>query len=324
MCKRKAVCILQFKRILILLFIIALFSVFPAQASAAGMDCETEPSNDVAYDYPIVPGTDEWKVFTSRDQRVAACHVDAELLESMTTRALVETVLTYPMLIDMYAYNTLQEGIEHVSQDFAGISILKERSDAAACLEEYLSSARQKSAAAVQIESIYADDLLQYVDANQKLSLAPFRFTPATLYTPNGSAVTAYKNSTWADNGTTYEAALAEHNQLLKVYPNAVAITIPNSKYNCHSYAWYSTSTMNSYWIDNPSPYMRDGSYTSHLSPKRGDKAFWNNGTHSGIVYGVGSGTQNPVTITSKWGYKGVFRHASNDCPYYGSISFWS
>ncbi len=316
--------ILRFKTILILLFIIALFSAFPAQASAAGIDGGTGPSNDVAYDYPIVPGTDQWKAFTSRDQRVAACHVDAELLESMTTRALVETVLTYPMLIDMYAYNTLQEGIEHVSQDFAGISILKERSDAAACLEAYLASARQKSAAAVQIESIYADDLLQYVDANQRLSLAPFRFTPATLYTPNGSAVTAYKNTTWEDQGVTFDEALAVHNEYRSTYPNAVALSIPNPAYNCHSYAWYDDSTLNKYWIDDPSVYMQDSSYTSHISPKIGDIAYWNSGAHSGIVYTVGSGVQNPVTVTSKWRFWGLFRHTTNDCPYKGTISFWN
>ena len=311
------------KAILLLLIMIALVSIFPAQASAAGAGGESRQLVDVAYDYPIVPGTEQWNSFTSRDERVAACHVDAELLESMTTRALVETVLTYPMLIDMYAFNTLQEGIAQVSKDFAGISILKERSDAVSCLEQYLASAKQEKATAESIELIYADDLIQYIDVNQQSSLSIFRYTPATLYTPNGSAVSAYKNATWADNGTTYEAALAEHNQLRKVYPNAVAITIPNPKYNCHSYAWYSTSTTNSYWFDDPSAYMRDGSYTSHLAPKTGDKAYWNNGSHSGIVYGVGSGTQNPVTITSKWGYKGVFRHASNDCPYDGSISFW-
>ena len=311
------------KAILLLLIMIALVSIFPAQASAAGTGGESRQLVDVAYDYPIVPGTAQWNSFTSRDERVAACHVDAELLESMTTRALVETVLTYPMLIDMYAFNTLQEGIAQVSKDFAGISILKERSDAVSCLEQYLASAKQEKATAESIELIYADDLIQYIDVNQQSSLSIFRYTPATLYTPNGSAVAAYKDSTYSNRRTTEEAALAQQKEYLSVYPNTVLLTVANPKYNCHSYAWYSSSP-NRYWIENPSPYMQDGSYSSHSAPKIGDKVYWNNGSHSGIVYGVGGGTQNPVTVTSKWGVLGVFRHRTNDCPYSGTVSFWS
>lgn len=262
------------KAILLLLIMIALVSIFPAQASAAGAGGESRQLVDVAYDYPIVPGTEQWNSFTSRDERVAACHVDAELLESMTTRALVETVLTYPMLIDMYAFNTLQEGIAQVSKDFAGISILKERSDAVSCLEQYLASAKQEKATAESIELIYADDLIQYIDVNQQPSLSTLRYTPATLYTPNGSAVSAYKNATWTDQGVTYEEALKVHNQYRTTYPNAVALSIPNPAYNCHSYAWHDASTLNNFWINDPSTYMQDGSYTSHSAPKIGDIAY--------------------------------------------------
>ncbi|NCE63148.1 hypothetical protein D1159_00785 [Pseudoflavonifractor sp. 524-17] len=38
--------------------------------------------------------------------------------------------------------------------------------------------------------------------------------------------------------------------------------------YNCHSYAWYSQSISNNYWINDPKPYMNDGSYSKYASPK--------------------------------------------------------
>ena len=33
-------------------------------------------------------------------------------------------------------------------------------------------------------------------------------------------------------------------------YPNAELLRSASNYYNCHSYAWYSKSTINTYWID--------------------------------------------------------------------------
>ena len=53
----------------------------------------TEP-----YEYPIVPGTDEWRNLNSLYDMVQACAVPQEVLEHMTTHALAETVLNYPFM----------------------------------------------------------------------------------------------------------------------------------------------------------------------------------------------------------------------------------
>ena len=56
-----------------------------------------------AYQYPIVPGTAEWASFKTRMEKVAACQIPESILKNMTTEALVETVMNYPLLVDIFA-----------------------------------------------------------------------------------------------------------------------------------------------------------------------------------------------------------------------------
>jgi hypothetical protein len=83
-----------------------------------------------AYDYPIKPGTDEWKALGSHEEMLKACQIPEELLHRMSTAALVETVLNYPLSVDWWAYDSTEIGIKHVSGQFNGLSELLSRNDA--------------------------------------------------------------------------------------------------------------------------------------------------------------------------------------------------
>jgi hypothetical protein len=83
-----------------------------------------------AYDYPIKPGTDGWKAFTTHDEMLEACQIPEDILKNMSTKALVETVLDYPLLGDMWAYNSIQQGFEAVASQFNGLPELLNRKDA--------------------------------------------------------------------------------------------------------------------------------------------------------------------------------------------------
>ena len=86
-------------------------------------------AND-AYDYPIKPGTEEWKAFKSHDDMLKACQIPKSTLKSMSTKGLVETVLEYPLFGDIMAYNSIQQGFEAVASRFNGLSELLNRKDA--------------------------------------------------------------------------------------------------------------------------------------------------------------------------------------------------
>ena len=98
-----------------------------------------------------------------------------------------------------------------------------------------------------------------------------------------------------------------------------------NCSYNCHSYAWYSQSKDNKYWINDPSPYMRDGSYSrvtggsinsSAEYAKSGDIIVYGGMSHSAIIVENGGGEPLATrTMISKWGQYGVFRHRGSQVP---------
>ena len=73
---------------------------------------------DVSHVYSVLPGTDEWLDLGSLEARREACYVSVEEADSMTTRALAQTVLDYPFIVDMYAFDSLAEGVETVSIRF--------------------------------------------------------------------------------------------------------------------------------------------------------------------------------------------------------------
>ena len=111
--------------------------------------------------------------------------------------------------------------------------------------------------------------------------------------------------------------------QMRELFPNAMHIGGATSCFNCHSYAWYSISPDNPYWMDDPSPYWEDGSYVLTGTYEFGDKLVYFEGSspiHSAYITVSGSGI--PSEVASKWGSYGVYRHAPGYDPYYSATSY--
>jgi hypothetical protein len=107
--------------------ILALFMISSGVVAAARRSSTT----NVAYSYPIKPGSPEWKALNSHEEMLQVVQIPEEVLARMSTRALVETVLDYPLFGDMFAYNSLQSGFKAVAGNFNGIQELFRRSDGA-------------------------------------------------------------------------------------------------------------------------------------------------------------------------------------------------
>ena len=105
-------------------------------AGCASEKDEKAKQIDTPYVYPIQPGTEEWAKLDSLDAKIAACKVDPELMNSMTTEALLETVLNYPLLPNIYAFSSAEIGIGSVSGYFEGLQMLHDREDAAECIQK--------------------------------------------------------------------------------------------------------------------------------------------------------------------------------------------
>jgi len=96
----------------------------------AGVDGLSTPSGPI-YSYPVRPGSPEWKALRSHAEMVEVCQVPEDILENMSTAALVSTCLSYPLLGEIFAFNSTQDGIDTVTSRSNCLRALLERPDAA-------------------------------------------------------------------------------------------------------------------------------------------------------------------------------------------------
>ncbi len=138
-----------------------------AALPSAATETETQSAYPIteAYAYKVLPGSEEWESFYTAEQKLEACYVPTELMEQMTTEALVETILNYPLLVDMYVYNSIELGIQAVSSHFGGIEELMTRPDAMEVLCVYSMSETERTAD-TDVTYFYCDTLLFYLSSH--------------------------------------------------------------------------------------------------------------------------------------------------------------
>lgn len=368
------------KKLLTLLLSFVIVCVNPITTMANAI-VTIERSDNTPYVFPVVPGSSEWEKFISKQDMVDACQVPEDKLKNMTTEALLETVLNYPLITDYIAFNTFEDACNMVSSDFNGFNELFSREDVTSVILnryatsnvlyeindntdskrfmepatiEYLivcneiKNGKMNDEEAKQFAEIHNEKVIdryqaEIYSANSEVYLlqqaggttkarAGEILTPVpvgTVKTPKGTNVQdVYQRSP--------EVTDAEKEMYTREidsrYPHTSKLSEATVNYNCHSYAWYSTSTSNPYWIGFyivPDMYMTDGSYiqTTSNSLATGTKMWYNNGEHSAIFRNymtiLGSVT---MAAESKWGMCGLYSHPYNHCPYYseaGSITYW-
>jgi len=127
--------------------------------------------------------------------------------------------------------------------------------------------------------------------------------------------------------------------QVSNSYPNATMLAHGTNRYNCHSYAFYNQKpSLRGYEItaDSILPVL-SVKYTevSFSNAAPGDRVLYFHGSsqsnpyefleHSGIIAKKDSGTSlfsgnlegiDKITVNSKWGDNGLYKHPGNHCPY--------
>lgn len=99
-------------------------------ASSALVAAQRGSVKSDSFTFPVTPGTPEWRQLNSHDEMVAKTRIPARRLRAMSTDGLISTVLAYPLLGDMLAFNGFQQGFEAVTKNFNGLQELLERPDA--------------------------------------------------------------------------------------------------------------------------------------------------------------------------------------------------
>jgi hypothetical protein len=308
-----------------------------------------------AYNYPVLPGTAAWKKLATHDDMLRVTQVPATALAGMSTAALVDTVLRYPLYDDMLAFDDLQKGFDKMSAGFNGFTALTARPDAgAALIERYQTMSPAVAPESTLLEQGRLDASFRRIEmlltqtsirrtmtTSQLTQLATagrakqqskaarpdvygkasssLIFTPTdnntTIYTPRGSAVAAINMTT----ELTSAQISSNNNYVASNYPNATRLRNASRKYNCHSYAWYDQGTGNSKWINSPGDdrFWTDGSYIPNSNVgQAGRKVSYRNDDHSAI-------TVNATVFESKWGQLPLMRHNYNYTPYNSSALYY-
>jgi len=80
-----------------------------------------------AYDYPIKPGTEEWKKLKNHEEKVKVCQIPDYILFSLSTEELLDVCLNYPLITDIMAFNNVQDGFNAFKTNFNGANELLQR-----------------------------------------------------------------------------------------------------------------------------------------------------------------------------------------------------
>lgn len=315
----------------------------------------------------------EWSDFSSHDEMLEACTIPEDELKTMETKELLKYVLDYPLMIDLLAYDSWNEGLQALSEDFNGLAELLSREDGADCLleayanleisdkskdtsiEEVLETEMIEAALSQEevlenlsdnqleelgeiaeekyndkrenemynsfeaslYENMYENDTLDSIDAEVVMSEDESGLCSRNiiLHTAKGTPVSAIM----MDEPLSKEQIKLINKQYKKAYPKATYVSSATGRYNCHSYAWYKSSSNNSVWINFPKAFITEAKTVKKSKVKSGNKAVWINAAanayyiHSGVVYSVKNGN---VTIQSKWGKAPLMRHAQDYSPY--------
>lgn len=98
-------------------------------------DAEDWKKSQGAYQYPVTAFDDDWEKYYSTAEKYAACQIPEEILSGLSTQELLELVIDFPLLINIYAYDSCEEGIREVAKYFNGMNELLKRYD---CLDTVL------------------------------------------------------------------------------------------------------------------------------------------------------------------------------------------
>jgi len=117
------------------IFLMLVYSSF-----VTGQEIPADP-----YDFPIKRGDDNWNKLEDYQAKRDACQIPLGRLSSISTEALIETYLNYPILGDLMVFPTPQMGVEKLKENFNGANELMKRQDLGKKLIEKYQSMSPKS-----------------------------------------------------------------------------------------------------------------------------------------------------------------------------------
>lgn len=265
----------------------------------------------------------------------------------MTDEALVNAIAEYPYLIDIYLYgDSVADGIEVSRRYFSALDELLSRETVSESLTKYGLTTANSYYAAYNLATEEQDnhdlfvgnailDIFEYVNNDVNVTYMNGEMVDGSYIALAEGSIVPYSQAVAIIRTETHTNAKhdAWDQEMVDTYC-VTRVSRGSCKYNCHSYAWYSQSTSNYYWINDPTPYMESGVYTKKYSGtintsanitsvRSGDIIFYGDvdgdiNTWHSAIYCAQTNTGAPLAAhkcISKWGSLGLFEHSLSTVP---------
>jgi hypothetical protein len=95
-----------------------------------------EGGKKTQWDYPVKPGSEEWKKLQSNKEKVDVCQIPEYILQDISTNDLMTLCLQYPSLYDLFAFGNINDGLKKLFADFNGIREFSKREESLNKLRE--------------------------------------------------------------------------------------------------------------------------------------------------------------------------------------------
>ena len=307
------------KKIIILL----LFAFF-ACIGSGGVEAKSKEK----FEYQVNTSSEEWSQFNTKDEMVDAVRIPHKILKAMTTEELIIAVFEYPLIINILAYNEDEIALKEFEKECDAFKELIKREDAAPVLEFYIINLTEEQQLEKMVSKVLLNSKKIFNESflEEEFSIITMSLTypiSGSVYTPNGSEVDVFERE---EMSATLISIYNEY--FIDTYPNATYVSTSTNKYNCHSYAWYSSSPQNVWWMNQSGGvglYMSDGSYSRVYTAYTANVIYFALGDHSMKMYDAYSNSIFNAELISKWGAGPVMIHAVNYYPYnYSGYSMWN
>lgn len=116
--------------------------------------------NTTRWDYPVKPGTREWKQIKTVEDRISACQIPEDRIKSISTKDLIEVCVDYPLYYSVISAPNIIEGINKVSNEFNGFNELISRND---CQIALLNKYKQFTIAPKQLTESQKKELVENI-----------------------------------------------------------------------------------------------------------------------------------------------------------------
>ena len=91
------------------------------------------PEDYIGYRYPVLPLMSTWP-YGNHGDMLRVCRIPEDILATMSTEELLQSVLVYPLWSDAMVYSSMEQGHEMLRRNFNGLAELCEREDRCQCL----------------------------------------------------------------------------------------------------------------------------------------------------------------------------------------------